>query len=60
MLNEFMNIPETPETVGALEVWFMDILLFSKKKAKVWPNVSLVVQKCVKAFESYINNGMIR
>ncbi len=29
---------EPLEVVGGLEVWFMGVLLFSKKKSGVWPN----------------------
>ena len=52
-----MTIPETASTMGAFEVYFMGILIFSKKKCANWPNVVRVAAKCVKVYQSYTSGS---
>lgn len=44
-------------TIGAMEVYFMGVRLFSKKLCNVWPNNLLVAQKCVNAYDDVVNGG---
>ena len=37
--NEFMFIPFDGDSMGAFEVWFMGVLLYSKRKTGNWPNI---------------------
>lgn len=40
---------------GALEVYFMGVRLFSKLQSKYWPNASMVAEKCVRAYQDFID-----
>lgn len=44
-------------TIGAMEVYFMGVRLFSKKLSNVWPNNTLVAQKCLRAYEGVVAGG---
>lgn len=44
-------------TIGAMEVYFMGVKLFSKKLCNVWPNNTLVAQKCLNAYEDVVSGG---
>lgn len=39
--------------MGAMDVYFMGVRLFSKKVSNVWPNKTLVAEKCARAYEAY-------
>ena len=51
--NKFMLIPDD-ETMGAFEVIFMGVLLYSKRKSGVWPNIPMVAKKCAEAYSKYV------
>lgn len=41
--------------IGALEVYFMGVRLFSKVQSGVWPNAARVAERCLGAFNDYEN-----
>ena len=41
---------------GAFEVYFMGIKLFSKIQCKMWPNIPILADKCVKCYRAYVKN----
>ena len=45
--------------LGAFEIYFMGVKLFSKLKSGVWPNTLLVASKCKMAYDSYVNEEQI-
>lgn len=45
--------------LGAFEVYFMGIKLFSKLKSGLWPNMVLVATKCKLAYDAYVNDLQI-
>jgi hypothetical protein len=54
LLNRKSVIP-----IGGLEVYFMGVLLFSKEKSKLWPNVLKIGQKCGNCYNDYIYGSSI-
>ena len=51
---------EIPLELGAFEVYFMDVLIFSKLLTHQWPNIINVAQKCVSAYNSYLRGEDIK
>jgi hypothetical protein len=45
--------------IGAMEVYFMGILIYSKVKCKLWPKVNTLVYKCHQAYAAYCNGENI-
>ena len=41
--------------IGAFEIYFMGVRLFSKLICNKWPRVTLVVQKCEEIYSSFHN-----
>ena len=51
-------IEKIPLELGAFEVYFMGIRLFSKLKSGKWPNIDMVAEKCKQVYEAYnVNSG---
>lgn len=42
--------------LGALEVYFMGVRLFSKISSGTWPHTSLLAEKCVNAYNDFMSN----
>lgn len=42
--------------IGAMEVYFMGVRLFSKVQSGVWPNATRVAERCLAAFNDYEAN----
>ena len=40
---------------GAMEVYFMGVRLFSKIQSKYWPNPNMVADKCVQAYQDFVD-----
>lgn len=40
--------------LGAFEVYFMGVRLYSKIQSNKWPNTKLLGQKCKRAYDAYI------
>ena len=51
---------EIPLELGAFEVYFMDVLIFSKLLTHQWPNIIHVAQKCISAYNSYYKGEDIK
>lgn len=45
--------------IGAFEVYFMGIKLFSKLTCGQWPSIIKLATKCQKAYESYLKDEVI-
>ena len=42
--------------IGALEVYFMGVRIFSKIQSGVWPNPNAVANRCLEAYNSFEGN----
>ena len=40
--------------MGAFEVYFMGVRIYSKKQSNIWPNIPMVVEKCLNAHNDFI------
>ena len=40
--------------MGAFEVYFMGVRIYSKKQCNIWPNIPMVAEKCIKAHADFI------
>lgn len=45
--------------IGALEVYFMGVLLYSKEKSKIWPNTTSLSIKCLQCYNDYVLGNSI-
>ena len=50
---------EIPIDLGAFEVYFMNVLLYSKLATNIWPNLALLSKTCIKCYISYKNGENI-
>jgi hypothetical protein len=41
--------------VGALEVYFMGVRIFSKIQSGLWPLIPSLAERCLNVYNSYIN-----
>ena len=41
--------------MGAFEIYFMGVRIYSKKQSNIWPSVPMVVEKCIKAHSDFMS-----
>lgn len=55
--DEVQPFYEMVPRLGAFEVSFNGVLLFSKMLSKVWPNATAIGNKCVRVADAYNGGG---
>jgi hypothetical protein len=41
--------------MGAFEIYFMGVRIYSKKQSNIWPSIPMVVEKCIKAHADFVS-----